>query len=96
MTDKDNCAKPMRECPIDAIFMQEHGAILARLDSHDEKLDNIYSAVTNGNGLTQRMNKVEGFIEQVKGSGKTWKAIGIIVGVIFVMLQIIILIKETP
>jgi hypothetical protein len=90
----EHCPKPERDCPIDSTFLQEHGAILARLDSHEEKLDNIYNAVTNGHGLTQRMNTVEGFIEQVRGSGKTWKGIGIVIGVLLVVLQIVIIIKE--
>lgn len=90
----EHCPTPQKTCPIDSTFLKEHGAILARLDSHDEKLDNIYNAVTNGHGLIQRMNTVEGFIDQVKGSGKTWKAIGIVIGVILVLLQIVIIVKE--
>ena len=92
MTDK--CVTPQRDCPIDSTFMQEHGAILARLDSHDAKLDSIYNAVTNGNGLTQRLNTVEGVIEQAKGSLRTWKTVGVLIGVLLIVLQIIIIIEE--
>ena len=31
MTDKDNCTKPTRECPIDSVFMQEHGAMMTQI-----------------------------------------------------------------
>jgi hypothetical protein len=32
MTDKDNCANPVRECPIDSVWVQEHGVMKSQIE----------------------------------------------------------------
>ena len=80
----ETCQTPTRDCPIDGQFMQEHGAIL-------EKIESIHQAVTNGNGLTQRMSRAEEFIAELKGGIKMLRLTVTAIGTILIILQILAL-----
>jgi hypothetical protein len=92
MTDKDNCAIPTRECPFDTDTIKSLGNMEATLKI-------VQAAVTNGNGLTQRMAKAEEFIAELKGGGRAMRATVLGVGFVLAVLQIISIVmrvKATP
>ena len=63
----------------------------------EAKVDEVHRILTNGHGLVSRVGKLEELSAEIRGSvaatGKTFRVIVSIVGVILVVIQIIGLIK---
>ena len=83
----DNCSTPNRECPFDAETIKSLGKL-------EEKIDNVHAAVTNGSGLTQRMARAEEFISELKGGIKTLRMTVTVIGVVLILLQIVVILRE--
>lgn len=90
----EQCTTPERECPFDKETIERFARMEQRQIDSESKTDMIYRAVTNGNGLTQRMNKAEEFIAELKGGSKAVKSTVIAVGVVLTILQIALIVLK--